>query len=172
MNIPAYADSYVFIGDQSANNFFLLNSSTGNFAYKMPGSGPATFGRHSFYTIGIDGILYAYRLNYIPGDANGDEIVDVGDLGVLAANYGSSGKNWSQGDFTGNGVVDVGDLGILAANYGSGTSGADFNTDYAKVFETSGAETDSSDSFCSSLGLSLIICLLFAGLMLTRLEEE
>ena len=49
-----------------------------------------------------------------------------------------TGKTWAQGDFNGDGVVDVGDLGILAANYGTHSSSAcDFDADYAKVFGTS-----------------------------------
>lgn len=71
----------------------------------------------------------------VPGDANGDRKVDVGDLGILAANYGGIDKNWNQGDFNEDGKVDVGDLGILAANYGTNVSKAvDFSADYAKVF--------------------------------------
>jgi hypothetical protein len=58
-----------------------------------------------------------------PGDANWDGMVNVGDLGVLAGNYGLTGKTWRDGDFNANGVVDVGDLGILAGNYGYGTAG-------------------------------------------------
>jgi hypothetical protein len=54
----------------------------------------------------------------IPGDANGIGGVDVGDLGILAANYGGAGKNWALADFNGDAVVNVGDLGILAAHYG------------------------------------------------------
>jgi hypothetical protein len=55
-----------------------------------------------------------------PGDANFDGKVDVGDLGILAANYGEiGGINWANGDFNSDGRVDVGDLGILAANYGN-----------------------------------------------------
>jgi len=168
---PAWADGYVFAGDQTENYFYLLNDKTGQIEMTLTGSGPASFGLNTLYTIGTDGVLYAYRLSYLPGDATGDDAVDVGDLGILAANYGSSNKNWNEGDFTGDGVVDVGDLGILAANYGTGTSGADFNADYAKIFESNDAETESTDSFCSSLGLSLILALSFAGFMLTRLEQ-
>jgi len=51
------------------------------------------------------------------GDATLNGTVDVGDLAVLAANYNTSGKNWTKADFTGNGTVDVGDLAVLAANY-------------------------------------------------------
>ncbi len=55
----------------------------------------------------------------LPGDANLDYMVDVGDLGILAGNYGTSGMAWATGDFNGDGMVDVGDLGILAGNYGT-----------------------------------------------------
>jgi hypothetical protein len=115
-----------------------------------------------------------------PGDANGDGKVDVGDLGILAANYGlSSGATWNKGDFNNDGKVDVGDLGILAANYGTGTSGADFQSDYAKVFgcdaadeDTTGSEAeDTTSTICNSLGLSLIAGLGLFALMLVKLEK-
>jgi hypothetical protein len=65
------------------------------------------------------------------GDTNNDGMVDVGDLGILAANYGQINRTCAQGDFNDDGLVDVGDLGILAAHYDEGTSAlADFNTDY------------------------------------------
>jgi hypothetical protein len=53
-----------------------------------------------------------------PGDANNDGFVNVGDLGILALNWNSSGKTWATGDFTGEGTVNVGDLGVLALNWG------------------------------------------------------
>jgi hypothetical protein len=109
-----------------------------------------------------------------PGDANADGKVDVGDLGILAANYGmTSGATWDVGDFNVDGKVDVGDLGILAANYGTGSaSGSSFDADYAKVFGTVASEDEiSSDSLCSGLGLSLIAGLTAMGLMLVKLEE-
>jgi hypothetical protein len=122
-----------------------------------------------------------HKLTVISGDANLDGAVDVGDLGILAANYGkTSGATWGMGDFNGDGAVDVGDLGILAANYGTGSSSAcDFDADYAKVFGTTAESTSSSDSteddsdstICSSLGLSLIAGLALMGLMIVKLEE-
>ena len=39
-------------------------------------------------------------------------------LGRLATNYGQSNRNYSQGNFNYDSIVDVGDLGILATNYG------------------------------------------------------
>lgn len=53
------------------------------------------------------------------GDANLDGLVDVGDLGILATNYGrEQGAGWRLGDFNLDGLVDVGDLGLLATHYG------------------------------------------------------
>ena len=53
------------------------------------------------------------------GDANLDQKVDVVDLAILAANYGTTSTvTWSQGDFNGDGRVDISDMAILAGNYG------------------------------------------------------
>ena len=118
----------------------------------------------------------------LPGDANLDGVVNVGDLGILAANYGRNliqsvpqAEWWGLGDFNNDGVVNVGDLGILAANYGS--SGSSFDADYAKVFGTMSDDSsteedeDTASSLCSSLGLSLIAGLAMLGLMIVKLEE-
>jgi hypothetical protein len=122
-----------------------------------------------------DWTLTAAPVTLIPGDANGDGMVDVGDLGILAANYGGTGKSWAEGDFNGDGLVDVGDLGILAANYGTGNSNAaNFDADYAKVFGTATEEDDAEDttsSLCSSFGLSLIAGIALMGLLMVKLEE-
>jgi hypothetical protein len=70
-------------------------------------------------SIGMTALSPYYAVvRVIPGDANLDGSVDVGDLGILAANYGiTSGATWEMGDFNGDGAVDVGDLGILSAHY-------------------------------------------------------
>ncbi|NLE28536.1 MAG: hypothetical protein GX629_02560 [Phycisphaerae bacterium] len=117
----------------------------------------------------------------VRGDANGDRMVNVGDLGILAANYGRNLKVegvdsplWrSYGDFNGDGVVNVGDLGILAANYGAESS---YSADYAKVFVAQSesdntSEETTADAICSGLGLPLILMLGMMGLMLMKLEE-
>jgi hypothetical protein len=107
----------------------------------------------------------------MPGDANKDGMVDVGDLGILAANYGGTAKAWEQGDFNGDTLVDVGDLGILAANYGS----SNFSSDYAKAFGATvtddNADEEANSSICSGLGLPLIAGLALMGLLLVRWEE-
>jgi len=54
-------------------------------------------------------------------DFNRDGNVDVGDLGILARNWGGTNKTRELGDATGDGLVDVGDLGFLANNWGKKT---------------------------------------------------
>ena len=51
------------------------------------------------------------------GDADGDGVVDVADLGVLGANFNQSNMTIADGDFNDDGLVDVADLGILGANW-------------------------------------------------------
>lgn len=53
----------------------------------------------------------------MPGDANGDGIVGVVDLGILGANVGAGEVSFSNGDLNGDNMIDVADLGILGANW-------------------------------------------------------
>ncbi len=108
-----------------------------------------------------------------PGDANGDKVVNVVDLGILATNYGLSGKTWADGDFNGDGLVNVVDLGILATHYGE-TSGS-AAADSSKVISSTEAKEDTtatSTLACPAAGLPLIAGLLLAALaMMVKLEE-
>jgi uncharacterized protein (TIGR03790 family) len=56
------------------------------------------------------------------GDANLDGRVDVADLSLLGAYWGTTGQSggymWSYGDFNGDGVIDVADLSLLGAYWG------------------------------------------------------
>lgn len=54
----------------------------------------------------------------LPGDLNGDCVVDLTDLGTMLANFGLSGQSYEDGDIDGNGTIDLGDLGVLLSNYG------------------------------------------------------
>ncbi len=54
-------------------------------------------------------------------DNNGS--VGISDLTILAANYGLSGKTFSQGDITGDGTVNIYDFSILAAQWGTNGGG-------------------------------------------------
>ncbi|MEQ9455517.1 MAG: exo-alpha-sialidase [Phycisphaeraceae bacterium] len=53
------------------------------------------------------------------GDANLDGSVDLIDLSLLAANFGSSLAQWNQGDFDLSFGVNLIDLSLLAANFGN-----------------------------------------------------
>lgn len=53
----------------------------------------------------------------LQGDINGDGMVNVSDLSILASNYNQSGRTLAQGDLTGDGLVNVFDLSMLAANW-------------------------------------------------------
>jgi hypothetical protein len=67
--------------------------------------------------------LLAPTTVYHFGDINGDNAVNVGDLGILAGYWGQGGCDYDQGDFTNDGVVNVGDLGVLAGQWGWTSSG-------------------------------------------------
>jgi hypothetical protein len=53
------------------------------------------------------------------GDANLNGTVNIGDFGILQANFNGSSKHWTDGDFNGTGTVNIGDFGILQANFNS-----------------------------------------------------
>lgn len=62
----------------------------------------------------------------LPGDANLDGSVNVGDLGLLASFWNTpSDATWNTADFNFDGKVDVGDLGSLASNWNA-TGGIGF----------------------------------------------
>ncbi|MCA9292512.1 MAG: hypothetical protein KDA20_01720 [Phycisphaerales bacterium] len=52
------------------------------------------------------------------GDANGDLIVDLGDLSVVLFNFGTSVAPGTSGDIDGSGIVDLADLSIVLFNFG------------------------------------------------------
>jgi len=55
-----------------------------------------------------------------PGDLDGDNDVDLSDLAILLANYGTtSGAAYTDGDLDGDGDVDLADLAALLAVYGT-----------------------------------------------------
>ncbi|MBN1908631.1 MAG: PEP-CTERM sorting domain-containing protein [Pirellulales bacterium] len=59
-----------------------------------------------------------YTGSMLPGDANGDEIVDAMDLQILSANWYHVGAGgWVEGDFDGDGFVGPVDASVLAAHW-------------------------------------------------------
>ena len=61
----------------------------------------------------------------LPGDANGDRVVDGADATALANNWQTGpGATWAQGDFNEDEYVNDLDAAILAANWGAGGAAA------------------------------------------------
>jgi hypothetical protein len=54
-----------------------------------------------------DGIGYA--LGLLPGDVNGDDLIDAVDYGLIKSNYRMTNATRGQGDLTGDGVVNLDD---------------------------------------------------------------
>jgi len=52
------------------------------------------------------------------GDANLDRLVNSDDFNRFAANFGLSGRTWTQGDFNYDTIVNSDDFNLLAGNFG------------------------------------------------------
>ena len=87
--------------------------------YFGPGVSGASAGTVYVDYVGLtDGSFAPEEVVYIPGDANGDGVVNAADAAVLAANWQTqSGASWAMGDFNDDGRVDDIDATILAANW-------------------------------------------------------
>ena len=55
--------------------------------------------------------------DFLDGDANLDNHVDLTDFTILAANFNGTGKVWAQADFNGDQKVDLTDFTFLAGNF-------------------------------------------------------
>jgi uncharacterized delta-60 repeat protein len=111
---PAGMPSHSFAYNNITNTATLSFSGilpNGNFTARVIASG-VTNGSGQAMT--ADYLLSFFAL---VGDANRDRIVNIADLGILAANWQGTGKTFSQGDFSYDGIVNIADLGILAANW-------------------------------------------------------
>jgi len=74
------------------------------------------------FMISVTGITGA-----VPGDANGDGVVDSADYIMVKTHFGgapAAGTEGTGGDFNGNGTVDWNDLQELMSGLNSGTGGA------------------------------------------------
>ena len=88
----------------------------------------------------------------LDGDANCDRFIDVADLGILSAQWGTMG---AAADFNADLLVDVGDLAMLSANWGRDDMGGGGGLDAA----------DASVPLPASGGLAIA---LLGGLSLCR----
>jgi hypothetical protein len=68
-----------------------------------------------------NGAVSGVNATLLPGDANGDNVVNLADFDILAAAYGTStGESAfnTDADFNCDGVIDLTDFDLLAADYG------------------------------------------------------
>lgn len=91
----------------------------------------STFGTENLFNVNtedtLDGVqdfsvLRGWLASILPGDANLDGTVNIGDLTILASNFGNGGT-WKDGDFTAEGAINIGDLTLLAGNFGQSSAG-------------------------------------------------
>jgi len=68
------------------------------------------------YTLTITGPALITDLVDCPGDADGNNVVDLNDLNIVLVNFGSV---TSEGDLDGNGIVDLDDLNLVLTNFGN-----------------------------------------------------
>lgn len=68
------------------------------------------------FTLWLDGVHF--YPSPLPGDLNGDCLVDLGDLAQLLAHYGDQNAAPENGDLDRSGLIDLSDLALLLANYG------------------------------------------------------
>lgn len=54
-----------------------------------------------------------YSLYLMPGDANGDGVVNASDISILMNGQSNSLTGWANGDFNGDGVINQDDWGLL-----------------------------------------------------------
>ena len=70
--------------------------------------------------------VFGFRLVITPGDtpcdgdANSDQTVDLADLNLVLANFGTASND---GDVDGSGSVDLADLNLVLANFGTSCDG-------------------------------------------------
>jgi hypothetical protein len=72
----------------------------------------------------VDGVMdfKLARSAYMPGDADGDGMVNGADLNTVLSNYNQTGKQWADGDFDHNGTVNGTDLNTVLSNYNQSIS--------------------------------------------------
>jgi len=69
------------------------------------------------------GYFIIHKSHAAGADINGDGVINISDLSILAAHFGMLGQTFSTGDLNGDGVVNISDLSILAAAWGQVGSG-------------------------------------------------
>ena len=102
---------------------------TGSSSLRVVTSSESPPGNYTLFVSGLDGILshvvtVPLVVQGVPGDVNGDGVVDCADLALARAAFGRQvgqpGYN-PRADFNGDGVVNIGDLAFAAHQMPAGT---------------------------------------------------
>lgn len=127
VTVTAYANSTI-IGTQTVNNLVPTTQTTLTFTWNTTdfAKGNYTISAYAHPVPGetdtldntcVDGWVVVA----IPGDVNGDGIVDIFDCVTVALSFGStpSDPNWnSNADINDDGLIDIFDIVIIALNFG------------------------------------------------------
>lgn len=127
LSLALFDSNGVSLLTESASGAAGVVESINDFVLDTPGT---YFARIASASAASDQVVQFYELELsssalvseLPGDSNGDGLVDLLDLDILGANFGDSPATFAQGDFNGDGTVDLLDLDLLGANFGA-TSG-------------------------------------------------
>ena len=89
----------------------------------VAGAGPDSLighvGNGLFQILNYDDQVTLTSYFAIPGDANGDQVVNAADLQIWNSHRFAGGTDWIRGDFNGDGVTDVSDFNIWSENVGT-----------------------------------------------------
>lgn len=119
-NQMAYADGYLYAGTELGGQLTVLDAATGNIVAQYSGAGSSVaIANGLVYTVDALGNMMALG-GALPGDANGNGVVDQADYTVWYNHYGVSGQ-WSDGDFNGDGRIDQADYTVWYNHYGAGS---------------------------------------------------
>jgi hypothetical protein len=83
------------------------------------------------------------NLNPLRSDINGDGVVDIWDLVIVAKAFGSDSGDpgWKpETDLNGDGIVDLRDIAIVARDYGMRWDSAPLHADGTRLLDSSGKE--------------------------------
>ncbi len=118
------------IGTQSVTDLPPNTNTTLTFSWNTTG---CAYGNHTLgaYTIPVPGETFTADNNYmngivlitIPGDTNGDRIVDIFDIGTISAHWYPGPPEGILGydpnvDVNGDGSIDIFDIGVTSAHWG------------------------------------------------------
>ena len=108
----------------------LVQGSSTDFSgwYRINGGSRTAIDSHTFPSLDVfsfpmtrPGVTVSMNHIPIPGDINGDDVVDVVDLGLVGGQWGTAGADPFNADIApvpdGDGIVDVADLGVVGANW-------------------------------------------------------